>query len=87
MPFVETPKEKFSNVTNILLITNEPAVVAMKKKAEHLGYKSKILTAQLKGEARTIGKKFAKLLKKNWAFIAAGETTVEVKGSGKGGRN
>lgn len=87
LPFVETPKEKLTNVKNILLITNIPAAKAMYKKATELGYKAKILTTQLKGEARNVGKKLAKLLKPKKAIIAAGETTVAIKGNGKGGRN
>lgn len=87
LPFIETPKEKLTNVKNILLITNVPAAEAMYKKARELGYEAKILTTQLKGEAKDVGKELAKLLKPKKAIIAAGETTVTVKGSGKGGRN
>jgi glycerate-2-kinase len=87
LDFVETPKEKPSNVTNILLITNISSVNAMKHKAQSLGYKTRILSTQLKGEARDVGKKLAQSIKKGQAIIAAGETTVTVKGHGKGGRN
>ena len=87
MPFIETPKEKPKKVANILLVTNVYAAEAMKKEAIKLGYKSNILTTQLKGEARLIGVKLAKLVKSNCALIATGETTVNVKGNGMGGRN
>ncbi len=87
LPFIETPKKNFPNVTNILLITNVPAAEAMREKAKELGYKSRILTTQLSGEAREVGKRLALLSKRNTAVIATGETTVTVKGKGKGGRN
>jgi len=87
LPFIETPKEKPKKVANILLVTNVYAAEAMKKEAIKIGYKSKILTTQLKGEARLIGVKLAKLVKSNCALIATGETTVNVKGNGMGGRN
>ena len=87
LPFIETPKEKPKKVANILLVTNVYAAEAMKKEAIKLGYKSNILTTQLKGEARLIGVKLAKLVKSNCALIATGETTVNVKGNGMGGRN
>ncbi len=87
LPFAETPKEQLTNVTNILLITNIPAAEAMKLKAKALGYFPKILTTQLKGEARIVGKNLTHLIKPKTALIATGETTVIVKGKGKGGRN
>lgn len=87
LSFVETPKENLSNVKNILLITNVPAVIAMGEKARRLGYKTKILTTQLHGESKEVAKKLAKMLKPKTALIAAGETTVKVTGKGKGGRN
>ena len=87
LPFIETPKKHFPNVTNVLLITNVPAAEAMRQKAKELGYNSKILTTQLSGEAREIGKKLAILSKKGTAIIATGETTVTIRGKGKGGRN
>jgi glycerate-2-kinase len=87
LAFVETPKNNLKNTTNILLITNIPATEAMKTKAKKLGYKTKILTTQLKGEAKDVGKRLALMSKPKVALIAAGETTVTVKGNGKGGRN
>lgn len=77
------------NADNILLLNNQVALEAMKKKALSLGLTPVIITNKLKGEARIIGKKFIKKIKnkKNIALLFAGETTVTVKGSGKGGRN
>lgn len=75
------------NVDNILLLTNKVAVDAMVQKAKELGLKVKVLSRRVKGEARAVGKRFVKLVRKNTAVLAAGETTVTVKGKGKGGRN
>ncbi len=85
--FRETPKKIQGNVHNILLLTNKTAVEAMKKQAVRLDFKPIILSVALKGEARDVGAKLAKMSKKGVAIIAAGETTVTVKGHGKGGRN
>lgn len=87
LDFIETPKKNSKSITNILLITNISSVEAMKAKAKSLGYKTKVLSTQLKGEAREIGLKLAKSIKPQTALIAAGETTVHVHGNGKGGRN
>jgi len=77
------------NVTNILLLNNMVALEAMKQKAISLGLKPMIYSNKLEGEARLIGKKLVKALKKskNTALLFAGETTVTVKRKGKGGRN
>jgi len=87
LPFIETPKMALGNVTNILLITNVPASEAMLGKAKELGYASRLLGTQLKGEAREIGEKLASFVREGEAVIATGETTVTVRGKGKGGRN
>ena len=75
-----------SNVNNILLLNNTVALEAMRKKTLSLGLKPIIYSNKLKGEAKFTGKKLLKKIRKG-CLIAAGETTVNVKGSGKGGRN
>jgi hydroxypyruvate reductase/glycerate 2-kinase len=78
------------NVDNILLLNNEVALDAMKKKSVLLGLKPIIVTNKLKGEARLIRKNLLKSVNKyknKNCFLFAGETTVTVKGNGKGGRN
>jgi glycerate 2-kinase len=89
VPFTESPKDKkvFSKTHNFLIVTNVLAAEAMKKKAKSLGYTPKILSTQQTGEARAIGKMLAQKIKPGTALIATGETTVVVKGTGKGGRN
>lgn len=91
----ETPKNKqiFKNTFNFIVANNTIACNAAKKKAEELKYKAILLTSSLNGEAKEIGKylaeKAANYLKnvKNIVFISGGETTVTIKGNGKGGRN
>ena len=86
---VETPKDEkyFKNVKNILLLTNETGLSAMKVKAEMLGYATFLEDEAIQGIASEVGKD---LFKTNFpdksCFIYGGETTVEVKGKGKGGR-
>jgi glycerate-2-kinase len=88
---IETPKEEkyFKNVRNILALSNLTALKVMKEKAESLGLKTKILTDNLKGDVKDVAKFLLREIKKNKEkiLIAGGETTVKVKGKGKGGRN
>lgn len=89
MEFFETPKERkyFQNVYNALFVSNETALDAMAKKARALGFKVKIVSSNLGGEAYRAGRRLARLAKPRQAFLAAGETIVKIKGNGKGGRN
>jgi glycerate-2-kinase len=88
---IETPKEEkyFKNIRNILALSNLTALKAMKEKAESLGLKAKILTDNLKGDVKDVAKFLFQEIKKSKEkiLIAGGETTVKVKGKGKGGRN
>ena len=65
-----------------------------KKCAESLGYKTHIVTTSMTGEAYEKGREiarnaieFAKTPHEKTVFIYGGETTVTIKGKGKGGRN
>lgn len=95
----ETPKPAnpaFKRVKNILIGNNKAAVIAAEKKAKDLGYNTMILSTFIEGEAKEIGKVFGAIvreisederpLKRMACVIAGGETTVTVKGKGKGGR-
>jgi glycerate 2-kinase len=92
----ETPKKGdhvFDNLSNFIVANNEIACKAAEDKARKLGYTTKLLTTSLTGEAREIGvylvdkaKNYSKASGK-YIFISGGETTVTIKGSGKGGRN
>ncbi|HUZ18349.1 MAG TPA: glycerate kinase [Spirochaetia bacterium] len=96
----ETPKpgdRVFGPVRNVLLGTNAQALSAAAAKARSLGYSTVVLSSQITGEAREaarfylgIGKDISKrslLAKAPACVIAGGETTVTLRGDGKGGRN
>lgn len=66
------------------------AATAVFTKASQLGFLAHILTARLEGEAREVGKfvaAIAKDLLPGHCLILGGETTVTVRGEGRGGRN
>jgi hydroxypyruvate reductase len=96
----ETPKAGdpvFRSTDNIILGNNTLACRAARKTAERLGYHARILSTTLAGEAAEAGACFARLaediasdksdMAKPAALIAGGETTVTIRGKGKGGRN
>jgi glycerate 2-kinase len=97
----ETPKEGnciFDRVENIVIGSNRKALKAAKTQAEFLGFKTDILSSEISGEAREVGKSIAReaIKAKNTpgknrdnaiCFISGGETTVTVRGTGLGGRN
>jgi glycerate-2-kinase len=95
----DTPKKDdpiFQRVHNILIANNFMASNKAKEKAEELGYNAVIFSTKIEGEARKVGKKIATIaneiikepsVEKPTAVIFGGETTVTVKGQGKGGRN
>jgi glycerate-2-kinase len=93
----ETPKEDshvFKKVENIIVGSNRIALYAAYKEADRLGLKPRILTDCLQGEARQAGRWLAEKAKEAKGvsegpvcLISGGETTVTVRGGGKGGRN
>lgn len=87
--FVETPKEDkyFEKVHNILILSNHTALNAMEKKARELGLNAFVLSDALQGDAHEMGEKLITQTPDGQVLLAGGETTVKVKGSGKGGRN
>ncbi|KKU48680.1 hypothetical protein A3H10_00970 [Candidatus Uhrbacteria bacterium RIFCSPLOWO2_12_FULL_46_10] len=89
---IETPKEDkyFERVQNILFVSNKLALEAMAAKAHELGYVPTICTDCLTGEAREVGIKVSAELHavpSKSVRLYGGETTVTIKGQGKGGRN
>ena len=95
----ETPKKGapvFNGIDNIIIASNAIAVKAAKKAAESFGYKTAVISTELSGEASQVAKDLAKTAidrkqtmrdGEKICLIAGGETTVTVKGDGKGGRN
>jgi len=92
----ETPKDKkyFRKVKNILFLSNREPILAMAEKAKELGFKPKIYSFKIKGEAKNVLIPLIKNLKDKEVVLAGGETIVRLKKLemrneklGKGGRN
>ncbi len=96
----ETPKPGdpiFRNVHNIIVGSNRLALEAAERAARDLGYRTLILSSSLEGETCEIASSHAQTLREIAAsgrpipapacILSGGETTVTVRGAGKGGRN
>lgn len=96
----ETPKpgdKVFKNCENIIIANNSTALNAAKEKAAALGYRSVILSSAITGPCDEAARFFTSILKEAkksgnplrppCCIIMGGETVVEVKGKGLGGRN
>lgn len=95
----ETPKPgdpAFHGVTTALLGSNRTVIDAAARVAENEGAEVFLLPGFLRGEARECARSFCARLRTAAedlppghavALIAGGETTVNVRGGGKGGRN
>jgi hydroxypyruvate reductase len=88
----ETPKPGdplFDRVTNLVIGNNALVVDAAAARARQLGYEPQVLTRELQGEAREVAHDLvarARRLPPAACLIAGGETTVTVRGRGRGGR-
>lgn len=100
LPMMETPSPDdplFRRVKNVVVGSNRLAAEAAAKKAIALGYRTMILSTSIDGETRDVARVHAAIakeisaygqpLKKPACVISGGETTVVLKGQGKGGRN
>lgn len=96
----DTPKPGdriFRSVTNIVLGSNRRAARAAAARARELGYRTLYLGSRITGEAREIARAYLGMAldcaadgaprNRPACLIAGGETTVTLRGSGKGGRN
>ena len=96
----ETPKPRdpvFSRVSNLIIGSNALAALAAVEEAKARGYNTLLLSTYIEGEAREVGKMagaIAKGIRHGPSAVSppacvvwGGETTVTVKGHGKGGRN
>ncbi len=97
---VETPKpgdRLFDRVTNVVVANNDSAVRAASRKADELGYPSLVLSTVIEGETRDVARVHAAIAREVRAsgrpceppccLISGGETTVTLRGDGRGGRN
>ena len=88
----ETPKS-LSNVTTMINGSVRELCTAAETACRELGYEPTVLTDQLTCQAREAGSFLASIAKtyagsgKKLAFIAGGETVVQLTGKGLGGRN
>jgi len=95
----ETPKPGdplFARVRNSVIGNNALVVNAAAARARELGFTPHVLTRALEGEARDVAGRFVELARAIRAgrgpvaapacVIAGGETTVTIRGRGKGGR-
>jgi len=96
----DTPKpgdEALARVQNLVVGSNGLAVAVANAKAKELGYNTLVLSTRIEGEAREVAYVYAGIAKEivmsgqpieaPACVIAGGETTVLVRGDGKGGRN
>jgi hydroxypyruvate reductase len=96
----ETPKKEdpvFGRIANFLIGSNSQACAAAAKAARSLGYSVMILTSRLEGDNEEAARFHMSIageivfqgrpLRRPACIISGGETTVKIRGKGKGGRN
>ncbi|UCG14702.1 MAG: glycerate kinase [Deltaproteobacteria bacterium] len=96
----ETPKQDdpiFLTVHNVIVGNNRAALLAAEEKAREFGYATLVLTSWLQGEAREVAQALVAIGKEivtsnhplppPACILAGGETTVTIRGNGRGGRN
>ena len=96
----DTPKEGdpiFARTQNVVVASNDIAALAALQTASDLGLHTLLLSTFVEGEAREVAKVLAAVAKEVKAsgrpaprpacVILGGETTVNMRGKGKGGRN
>jgi len=98
---IDTPREEnpiFGNVENIIIGSNRKAAQTAAEKARSLGFEATILSTEIQGEATDAAhwlsieaararQSIRNSQGKKLCLISGGETTVTVRGDGKGGRN
>lgn len=87
----------FQRVQNEIVGNNLSAVLAAAEKASELGYRPLVLSTRMEGETRIVSRVHADIFREVRAtgypaspplcILSGGETTVTLKGKGKGGRN
>ena len=95
----ETPKADdplFRHVSNVVIGNNALVIEAAAARAGELGFAPHVLTRSLEGEARQVAREFIEMARRIRSgrgpvaapacVLASGETTVTVRGGGKGGR-
>jgi glycerate 2-kinase len=98
--FLETPKPgdpAFERVQHVVVGSNRLAALAAVERARQLGFNALLLSTYVEGEAREVARVAAALAKgvrvhgdplpPPACLVWGGETTVTIRGEGKGGRN
>ena len=93
--YLETPKknnEIFKKTNNTLIGSNNLCLENIQKYCESSKIRSKIWIKNIEGDVKKVAKDLARKIKnlkikQPIILISGGETTVKVKGNGKGGRN
>lgn len=96
----ETPKPDdpiFEKVSHVIVAGNFDALMNAQKKANDLGYQTLVLSSVIEGETRDIAGMHSAMawqvqnsghpIRPPACILSGGETTVTLKGNGKGGRN
>ncbi len=96
----ETPKpgdSLFENVHNVVVGSNRLALDWAAREAKARGYRPLLLSSTIQGETREVARVHAQILREivtsgkpiapPACILSGGETTVTVRGNGKGGRN
>jgi hydroxypyruvate reductase len=96
----ETPKPGdpvFAKVRNLLIANNAASIATCARKARALGYRPLVLSSTIEGEAREVARVCVAVARESLArdrpiappacLISGGETTVTLRGDGRGGRN
>jgi hydroxypyruvate reductase len=91
----ETPKPgdpAFERVRSLILANNRSALAGAQRAAARAGLATIVVCDGLRGEARAVGRRLAALTRavrseRPVCLLAGGETTVTVRGPGRGGRN
>jgi glycerate 2-kinase len=96
----ETPKPGdpiFRTIHNVIVGSNAQACASAVRQARRLGYRGMVLTSRLEGDTGETARLHVSIaqeivfegrpLRRPACLVSGGETTVEVTGRGKGGRN
>ncbi|MEM6645076.1 MAG: MOFRL family protein, partial [Bacteroidota bacterium] len=88
----DTPKRSSANVQTLIIGNNRMALQAAHEHADALGYDATVVSHALSGVAREVGRDLVRHIvdrpvSQPTCYLWGGETTVNVRGSGRGGRN
>jgi hydroxypyruvate reductase len=95
--FRETAKSDnpvFERVQNRIIASNDIALRAALEQAQQEGFQAEVVRSGMQGQAKDAGRELAEALKsaesrlpRPFWLLAGGETTVTLRGTGRGGRN